>query len=97
MTCAYPPYNTSQNAHPFNVELIADEGNHISLYKYHMNVNHKMDQLQQPVGMGHDFWRVSFRGPQSPDCEDWGPLAQITTLTVREAAGSCNCHIWGTS
>ena len=28
--------------------------------------------------------------PQSPDCEDWAEPAGITTLTMREAAGSCN-------
>ena len=55
------------------------------------NVNDKIVPLHQRGGMGNDCWRVPVSDPQSPDYEEWGSLAGITTLTVSKAAGWCNC------
>ena len=60
-----------QSPHPFNVELIATAKKILLIYKYHTFVNHKMDQLQEPGGMGNDFWREPVGVPQLPDFGDY--------------------------
>ena len=70
----YLPIIAYLKERPFNVELNAAATNIILIYKYHINVNHKMDQLHQPGGMGNDFWRDPVSVPQSTNYGDWGTL-----------------------
>ena len=62
----YNQHTYVRSTHPINIELIAPTRNILLIYKHHIIVNHKMDQLQEPGGMGNDFWRVPVSESQSP-------------------------------
>ena len=92
----YLTYNMYWNVHPINAELIAVTNIILLIYKHHIIVNHKMDQLQESGEMEKDFWREPVSAPQSSDYGDWGALTGTLQKSFLVPPGSCNCHIWGT-